>query len=106
MVGRRPGCGESSATLPSSSGTLKSTRTKTLLPGGVEVADGELVHGAPAVGRRRGSSGAQPRGDVADEVGDAAAVAPLVVVPGDDLDDVAAEDMVERASMIESGCRP
>jgi len=34
----------SSVILPSSSGTLKSTRTKTRLAGGVQVADRELVH--------------------------------------------------------------
>ena len=45
MVGRAARMRVSSVTCPSSSGTLKSTRTKTRLPDGVEVADGALVHG-------------------------------------------------------------
>ena len=99
---------ESSLTLPSSIGTLKSTRTRTLLPASVDVADGELLHGL-ALGAGAAWSGAAGRGGWwpgvrtrrraaaarresrrsatnAIEVGDAAAVAPLVVVPGDDLD--------------------
>ena len=39
----------SSLTWPSSMGTLKSTRTRTRLPCGIEVADGELVHGVVPV---------------------------------------------------------
>ena len=54
MVGSAARMRESSVTLPSSSGTLKSTRTKTRLPDGVEVADGELVHDGS--GSRRGQA--------------------------------------------------
>ena len=71
---------------------------------GVQVPDGELVHGSvpPGAGRRgpsvrpiggRGQAGARRR---TREVRHAAAVAPLVVVPGDDLDEVAAQDHVRR----------
>ena len=56
MVGMAARMRESSLTLPSSSGTLKSTRTKTRLPDDVDVADGELVHGRP-VGVGAGGAG-------------------------------------------------
>src|SRR5712671_300713 len=71
---------ESSVTLPSASGTLKSTRTKTRLPVASKSRMVSLSTGSGVAGD------GQPRRDEADEVGDAAAVAPLVVVPADDLD--------------------
>src|SRR6478609_7022418 len=95
---------ESSVTRPSASGTLKSTRTKTRCP---EASMSRTVSlsmvcvflrepcgsGAPRLRSGRRGCG-QTLGDELREVGDAAAVAPLVVVPGDDLDEVAAEDHV------------
>ena len=62
---------------------------------GVEVPDGELVH-LRFLREPWGSGSGQPIGDELHEVRDAAAVAPLVVVPGDDLDEVAAQDHVRR----------
>src|SRR5450759_4505132 len=86
---------ESSVTLPSASGTLKSTRTKTRLPAASRSRMVSLSifdsSGSPG-----GSGSGQPVGDELHEVRDAAAVAPLVVVPGDDLDEVAAQDHVRR----------
>src|SRR5688572_33022313 len=87
MVGIAARIRESSVTLPSASGTLKSTRTKTRLPATSASRTVSLSMGAAASGSRDG----QARRDVGDEVGHAAAVAPLVVVPGDDLDHVPAE---------------
>ena len=88
IVGRAARMRESSVTLPSSSGTLKSTRTKTRLP----VASTSRMVSLSMVMPLAGDADGEPRGDEADQVGDAAAVAPLVVVPGDDLDHRAAED--------------
>ena len=51
MVGIAARIRESSVTLPSASGTLKSTRTKTRLPGDIRVADRELVHVDDRLGR-------------------------------------------------------
>ena len=59
--------------------------------GDVRVADRELVHRSRRQSPDQAGDG-QARGDEGDQVGDPAAVAPLVVVPGDDLDHVAAED--------------
>src|SRR6266566_2538217 len=71
---------ESSVTLPSASGTLKSTRTKTRLPAASKSRMVSLFTGSGVAGDGQSS------GDEADQVGNAAAVAPLVVVPADDLD--------------------
>ena len=94
MVGMAARMRVSSLTLPSSMGTLKSTRTRTRLPCGIEVPDRELVHGRLS-GRsvaRRGRAQAEARGHEARRrSAHAAAVAPLVVVPGDDLHEVAAQ---------------
>src|ERR1700690_2058930 len=93
----------SSVILPSSSGTLKSTRTKTRLPAASRSRIVSLFIDTsslawPDVGTR-GRSDLSSRsgfrrwlealGDELGEVGDAAAVAPLVVVPGKNLDEVA-----------------
>ena len=51
----------------------------------LRVADGHLVHG-------RSDRDGQARRHVGDQIGDPAAVAPLVVVPGDDLDHRVPED--------------
>src|SRR5437870_2621025 len=80
MVGTEARMRESSVTLPSSSGTLKSTRTKTRLPA---TSTSRIVSLSTSGGSR--GAGRQLRGDECQEVGTAAAVAPLVVVPGDDL---------------------
>ena len=74
----------SSLTCPSSMGTLKSTRTRTRLPAGSKSRTVSL-----SMAQALGDAGVQPSGHEVDEVRDAAAVAPLVVVPGDDLDQVA-----------------
>ena len=74
---------ESSVTLPSWSGTLKSTRTKTRLP---LASTSRIVSLSICVGRRSGDADGQALGDEADQVGHPAAVAPLVVVPRDHLD--------------------
>src|SRR6185312_6195664 len=90
MVGIEARMRESSVTLPSSSGTLKSTRTKTRLPATstsrmVSLSMGRSALQLPPSGGGTGAGG-ELRGDERQEVGAAAAVAPLVVVPGDDLD--------------------
>src|SRR3954453_7564537 len=105
---------ESSFTFPSSIGTLKSTRISTFLPAtsASRTVSFSMVRASIGGGRcpRSGSSrnwfgvsccGAvllsggsgdgQPRRNEGDQVGDTAAVAPLVVVPRDDLHEVAAE---------------
>src|SRR3990172_12255188 len=84
MVGRLARMRESSTTWPSSSGTLKSTRTKTFLPAG---SKSRTVSLSMIVRRPWLQAGSDER----DEVGDAAAVAPFVVVPGDDLHEVPAQ---------------
>ncbi len=73
MVGMAARMRESSETLPSASGTLKSTRTKTRLP----ATSASRTERASMSGGDR-----QTGGDERDQIGDAAAVAPLVVVPG------------------------
>src|ERR687887_2035545 len=91
---------ESSVTLPSSSGTLKSTRTKTRFPDAsrsrtvsLSTAAGPGAMGGSGAGDRRRPLGApQALRDEPDEVGHAAAVTPFVVVPGDDLHHRPAED--------------
>ena len=101
MVGIDARMRESSLTLPSSMGTLKSTRMSDALALRIEVPDGQLFHGSPRVlmaagcgrasrsGRAGGVHQALAAGRRAatndDQIRDAAAVAPLVVVPGDDL---------------------
>src|SRR5262245_28756244 len=90
---------ESSVTLPSWSGTLKSTRTKTRFPAAsrsrtVSLSMFEFLPGRGAGSGRRGDR--QALRDERGEIRDAAAVAPLVVVPGDDLHEVAAQDHVRR----------
>src|SRR5664279_5050198 len=91
----------SSVILPSSSGTLKSTRTKTRLPAASRsrIVSLFIVTSALAAGDRDGRPLRPPRsgtwrwlealGDELGQVGDAAAVAPFVVVPGQDLDELA-----------------
>src|SRR4029079_6803118 len=98
MVGRAAVMRVSSATFPFSRGTLKSTRTRTFFPDG---STSRIVRFAKPVnalsgsgrrlrvarwGARRGR--AQLRGDELRDIGEAACVTPLVVVPGDDLDHV------------------
>src|SRR5688572_29458118 len=117
MVGSAARMRESSLTLPSSMGTLKSTRTKTRLPcGSMSLTVCFSKGGAPALfggcerwcrllraaGRSlhlalSSATLAQLPGHERDEVRDAARVAPLVVVPGDDLDHVAEDDRVHGA---------
>src|SRR6185503_8852217 len=100
MVGMEARMRESSVTLPSSSGTLKSTRTKTRFPAtsasrtvSLSMGCSWLSVGSPRSGGGAGGGGAgELRRDHRDEVGAAAAVAPLVVVPGDDLHHRPAED--------------
>src|SRR5512141_249240 len=90
IVGSAPRMRESSVTLPSANGTLKSTRTNTRLSA---TSTSRMVSLFMA-----GSDGdGQARRHVGDQVRDAAAVAPLVVVPGDDLDHRAAADHGQRA---------
>src|SRR5438093_7747315 len=107
MVGIDARIRESSVTLPSSRGTLKSTRTKTRLPDGsksrtVSLSMSRSPLGAGAAGavaerKRGGGSGGcalpdgQARRDICDQIGHAAAVTPLVVVPTDDFDHGSAE---------------
>src|SRR5574337_130030 len=88
----------SSTTLLSSRGTLKSTRRNTRFSRGsksrtVSLSISASLSPKAARGPARGS---QALGHVGHEVGHAAAVAPLVVVPGDDLHEVAAEDHAGR----------
>src|SRR5947207_5792801 len=88
IVGRAARIRESSVTLPSASGTLKSTRTKTRLPAASKsrMVSLSIVSWARAAVRRRSGGGhRQPSGDEADQIRDSAAVAPFVVVPADDL---------------------
>src|SRR5438309_3036732 len=85
----------SSATPPFSSGTLKSTRTRTRLTCGSRsrtVRLSKLTRVLAASGDRN----AHLRGDELGDVGEAARVTPLVVVPGNDLDHVAEDDRVHR----------
>src|SRR5690242_11345655 len=63
---------------PSSSGTLKSTRTSTCLP-------------RTSISRTVALFMLQPLTHEVRQVGDAAGIAPLVVVPGDDLDHVVSQ---------------
>src|SRR5574337_187001 len=84
----------SSTTLLSSRGTLKSTRRNTRFSRGsksrtVSLSISASLSPKAARGPARGS---QALGHVGHEVGHAAALAPLVVVPGDDLHEVAAQD--------------
>src|SRR4249919_2389563 len=90
IVGMDARMRESSETLPSASGTLKSTRTKTRFPA-TSTSRIVSLSMAASVPRPSGGDGQTGR-HVGDEVRDAAAVAPLVVVPGDHLDHVPAED--------------
>src|ERR1039458_6915146 len=79
---------ESSVTLPSCSGTLKSTRTKTRL---LLASTSRIVSLSMSVGAPSGDADRQALGHEADQIRDAAAVAPLVVVPRDHLDHRPAE---------------
>src|SRR5688572_17284497 len=89
IVGMEARIRESSWTLPSASGTLKSTRTKTRLPA---TSASRIVSLSMTAIRARSNGGdRQSSGHVGDQVRDPAAVAPFVVVPGDDLDHVAAQ---------------
>src|SRR2546427_2262045 len=86
----------SSATAPCSSGTLKSTRTRTRFP---RTSASRMVR-LSKVTRVLAASGdrdAHLRGDELGDVGEAARVTPLVVVPRDDLDHVSEDDRVHRA---------
>ena len=104
MVGIEARMRESSLTLPSSMGTLKSTRTRTRLPAGPRPGRSACpwLRAAQAVAAATSMRAADER----DEVGHAAAVAPLVVVPGDDLHEVPPSDIVDSASMIEERLSP
>ena len=89
----------SSATRPSSSGTFRSARTSTRLPDDVGVAD------RPRPTHSTGAPTGMPR-DLLDDVGEAAAVAPLVVVPADHLDHAPVRHRRERRPRSASaGCR-
>src|SRR5437867_363301 len=91
IVGSAARMRESSVTLPSASGTLKSTRTKTRFP----AASKSRMVSLSIVSRSAGRSGGrdrQPSCHEPDQVGDAAAVAPFVVVPADDLHHRPVED--------------
>src|SRR5688572_27439008 len=96
IVGTAARTRESSLTLPSSMGTLKSTRTRTRLPAGSKSRTVSLSISGGAARRLRGAAlaeaFAEALADVRHEIGDAAAVAPLVVIPGDDLDHPLADD--------------
>src|SRR6478752_6274461 len=98
IVGRAARIRESSVTLPSARGTLKSTRTKTRFPAGSKSRMVSLSMGPGSgrwfswAGRRSGRGDRQPRGDEPDQIRDAAAVAPFVVVPADDLHHRPVED--------------
>src|SRR4051794_22149637 len=106
MVGSAARIRVSSVTLPSWSGTLKSTRTKTRLPAASRSwtvslsmvgSSGSRALPAPSgSGPDRGMCSGEAVGDELREVRDAAAVAPLVVVPGDDLHEVASQHHVRR----------
>src|SRR5256885_3806922 len=85
----------SSATSPFSSGTLKSTRTRTRFPR-TSASRMVLLSNAARVLAASGDRDAHLRGDELGDVGEAARVAPLVVVPGNDLDHVAQDDRVQR----------
>src|SRR5436190_7609209 len=85
IVGMAARIRESSVTLQSASGTLKSTRTKTRFPA---TSTSRMV--SLSIGGSGGDG--QTGGDEGDQVGDPAAIAPFVVVPGDHLDHRAAED--------------
>src|SRR5262245_46613980 len=90
---------ESSVTLPSASGTLKSTRTKTRLPAASRSRMVSLSMIVRLCSRPSGAGGRRGRetgGHESDEIGDAAAVAPLVVVPADDLHHRSVEDRRRR----------
>src|SRR6266850_5460312 len=95
-VGRAARMRVSSATLPLSSGTLKSTRTRTRFP---RTSASRMVRLSKVTRVLAASSDrdAHLRGDELGDVGEAARVAPLVVVPGNDLDHVAEDDRVQRA---------
>lgn len=73
----RPG----SVISPPSNGTLRSERTSTVRPSTQRPADPSASE-LPLLSKLR----SERLGDEADEVGEAVGVAPLVVVPGDDLD--------------------
>src|SRR3954451_18196691 len=99
---------ESSLTLPSSTGTLKSTRTSTRLRAGSKSRTVSLsiacvllsICGLVSAPDGRGLqpvAGAEALPDERDEVCHAAGVAPLVVVPGDDLDHIAQNHRVDGA---------
>src|SRR3954471_18020160 len=77
---------ESSVTLPSSSGTLKSTRVKTRFPVTSASRTVSLSMGGSGRCAGRALARGELRRDEAEQVRATAAVAPLVVVPGDDLD--------------------
>src|SRR2546425_2092235 len=96
MVGSAARMRVSSATLSPSSGTLKSTRASTRFPRGSTSSIVRLRKVTPrlaAGGDRLAQLGCDERGDV----GEAAGVAPLVVVPGDDLHHIAEHDRVDAA---------
>src|SRR3990170_849851 len=102
IVGMAARIRESSVILPSSRGTLKSTRTKTRFPATSTSRIVSLsIYVLPVCvrrwatgpsGRLRGNRGRELRRDHLDQVGASAAVTPLVVVPGDHLHEVPAED--------------
>src|SRR2546429_8346012 len=86
----------SSATFPFLSGTLKSTRTSTRFPCGSRSRIVRLVKARVAEVTSGRDGGGETLRDVCRDVGDAAGVAPLVVVPRDDPDHVAQDERVGR----------
>src|SRR5438094_5418176 len=96
----------SSATFPFLSGTLKSTRTSTRFPCGSRSRIVRLVKARVAEVTSGRDGGGETLRDVCRDVGDAAGVAPLVVVPRDDLDHVAEDDRVERGEDARSRVAP
>src|SRR6187549_861178 len=100
MLGRAARMRESSRTMPSWMGTLKSTRMRTRLPCTSTSRMVRLSMLSLPVRPARRCSG-EAGGHEGDEVGHAAAVAPLVVVPGEDLDEVTAE--AHRGESVDDG---
>src|SRR5690606_19370733 len=89
IVGRAAPIRVSSVTRPSASGTLKSTRTRTRLPSTSASVTEALLNAISALSPWRSSAWLE---NLAEQLDAAVRVAPLVVVPGDRLDQVAVAD--------------